>query len=99
MKGCIFTDIDEWYPEPEDSGRDLLRGTKDAVVSQISETLGFKNNKDHDRNLGGLLDFNLFGHPFCEPYVKMKETFIWVSDIIFLFLVATRTFRGPFKAP
>lgn len=73
LKECIFTDIDEWYPKPEDSGRDLLRGTKDAVVSQISETLGLK-----DRNLG-LLDFNLFGHPFCEPYVKMKETYIWTT--------------------
>jgi len=71
LKECIFTDIDEWYPKSDSAGRDLLRGTKDAVVSQILETLGFK-----DRNLG-LLDFNLFGHPFCEPYVEMKKTFVW----------------------
>jgi len=85
LKRCIFTDIDEIEAaEAAAAGRDLigdgdnmglLRGAKDAVVSQISETMGWGDN-DGGRNLG-LLDFNLFGHPFCEPYVRMQDTFIW----------------------
>jgi len=67
-KGCVFTDIDEWYYEPGAS-RSLLRGATDAIAEYIPNVTG-------ERKLG-VLDWLSPGQPFCEPYVAMKDTFIW----------------------